>query len=182
MLKGETMQTDTELLMAARDGDEDAFETIAMRFTGLIWQGYKHQNIRGMPQDWIHEARIVLFQCIQRIKKVNWGVLTSYYQRALYHHPVTLWRQEEKRAANVNEAIQRNLNIQSMQVTDNPELQLNLFCQHMDGELSDTQYQLLLLRVKGYSITECSKILNKSKSWCYLTLKDIRIYCEQWTR
>jgi len=176
------MQTDTELLLAAQSGDEDAFEVIVQRYSGLIWRGYKYQSIRIASQDWQHEARIVLFYCLQRIQDLQWGVLTAYYQRALMHHPVTLWRQEEKRAASVKDALKTS-NINALEgVVVEPELQLHLFCDEMVIELQAEQYRLLQLRIIGYSIADCARMLKKSKSWCYLTMKEIRIYCEQWTR
>ncbi|MCW0953799.1 helix-turn-helix domain-containing protein [Weissella ceti] len=176
------MQTDAELLLAAQSGDEEAFEVIVQRYSGLIWRGYKYQSIRIASKDWQHEARIVLFYCLQRIKDLQWGVLTAYYQRALIHHPVTLWRQEEKRAAIVKDVLKNGaINPREYFIVE-PELQLHLFCNEMVIELQAEQYQLLQLRVTGYSIAECARILKRSKSWCYLTMKEIRIYCDQWTR
>lgn len=179
---GESMQTDKELLLAARSGDEEAFEVVIQRYAGLIWRGYKYQTIRVSAQDWQHEARIVLFHCLHRINDLQWGILTAYYQRALMHHPVTLWRQEERRTTIVKEV----LSFSSIGTVDRflpePELQVHVFCKAMKQELQDEQYRLLILRVNGYSITECAKALNKSKSWCYLTMKEIRKYCEYWTQ
>lgn len=176
------IQTDEALLLAAKTGDEDAFEVIVQRYAGLIWRGYRYQNVRTGPQDWQHEARIVLFYCIQRIKTLKWGILTVYFQRALKHHPITLWRQEDKRANYVKEALE----FASVGTLDRflpePELQLHVFCAQIQERLTETQYKLLQLRILGYSISECADELNKSKSWCYLTMKEIRNYCEQWTR
>lgn len=176
------MHKDTELLIAAKAGDETAFEEIVMRYSGLIWRGYKQQSMRTATVDWQHEARIVLFNCLQRISYLNWGILTSYYQQALFHHPATLWRQEEKRAMITKEALELGTVSTEGVVVTEPELQLHLFCEEMVTQLLPDQYQLLLLRAEGYSVKECATQLHKSKSWCYLTLKEIRYYCEKWTR
>lgn len=176
------MTTDTELLLAAKDGDEGAFEQIVERYAGLIWRGYKYQSIRLASNDWQHEARIVLFQCLHRINHLQWGVLTTYYQRALMHHPVTLWRQEDKRALFVKDALEFAQVGTLDRYIPEPELQLHVFCREMRKELQIEQYRLLELRIIGYSVLECAQILNKSKSWCYLTMKEIRKHCDKWTR
>lgn len=164
-------------LAAAMTGDEAALEWVLQAFNGLIWQEFQGQKMRPKPDDWYHECRLVMYRCLMKLPHQHWGVLTIYFQRALRHHVTSLWREEvqSKYGPMLSDDCLTYLPTDQA-YGSNLGIEWHLLLVGAMAELSTLQYQLMTLRLQGYSIQECSVELDKSASWCYQQWRLIQHY------
>lgn len=168
-----TKQEKHELLAAAIAGDEQALERVVHELDGWIWRQYTQQRVRPKAEDWYHECRLVMYRCLAKLPQQHWGVLTSYFQRVVYHHVTTIWWKEfqvkfdtvlsDECLAYLPESAQQRL----------PASTKVEWCDmkgRVQADLKPAQQQLLQMRLQGYPLKECAAQLQCSVSWC----------CQQW--
>lgn len=161
----------SELIIRAQAGDEQAFEQIFMQFEGLVWKMYSQQRVRPQPNDWQQECRVVLHKTLRLLRKQAWAALTIYYQRSLQTHVVQLWR-NEYRVLDVQVPILKETvapyevkqAVAQYEPTVNEWLTIII---EWYLTLPGKERELAYLLIQGYGMAEAAKVINRSRSWCY---------------
>ena len=161
----------SELIVWAQAGDEQAFEQIFKQFEGLVWKMYQQQRVRLQPNDWQQECRVVLHKTLSRLHNQTWAALTVYYQRSLRTHVVQLWRNEYRmldfQVPILQESIVPYETHQTISMCEQTANELLNFIVEWYVTLPVKERELVSLLVQGYGMVEAAKKINRSRSWCY---------------
>ena len=170
-----TNQKAMQLIQAAQAGDEAAFQDIFEAFRGLVWTLYRDHSLQTQQYDWEQESRLVLYQTLRKLKATHWGALTRYYNQALRHRIVQLWREsyryESVEGVSLNEACVTTY-VQSAQIAP-PSAAVATIVDLMSN-LGVKEREFVLLLAMGYDINECAVQLERSRSWCYATRQNLK--------
>lgn len=170
-----------QLMKEARDGDAIALTAISSQLSGLIWREYTRQGSRIKPIDWYSEAQYVLYRTLASLRFFAWPALVTYYEKALRHHALQMWRLEYRVDASFETVV-----MEDEQRANGGRLEENTVIyyeekQHIKtslqavlANLTPKEREFLRLWISGYKVEECAEILHRSKSWGYLMRRHIQ--------
>lgn len=93
-----------KLMLAARNGNDDALEDLYNQYRPLIYALRKKYYLRDLDeQDWLQEGFIVFYDCIRCFEKQHGASLGSFFKRAFENRIRSLIRREfaYKRQSNI---------------------------------------------------------------------------------
>ena len=95
---------DNELLLAAKQGDNEALKQLFYRYRPIIYHARNKYFLRDMDyQDWMQEGWIVLYQCIENFEPGFGATFGTFFKRAFENRLTSLLRKEQayKRKGNI---------------------------------------------------------------------------------
>lgn len=171
-----------DIMKSAKDGDTIAMQTLSGQLSGLIWREYTRQDTQIKPNDWYSEAQYVLYRTLTSLRFFAWPTLVTYYEKALRHHALQMWRLEYR----IDESFETVV-MEDEQRTNGGRLEENTVIyyeekQHIKtslqavlANLNPKEREFLKLWISGYKVEECAEMLHRSKSWGYLMRRQIQI-------
>lgn len=166
---------DSELASLVKNGDDSAFDMLAVRYLRLIGfiarkfsaESYEHN-------DFIQEGLLALLSACKTYSKDNTASFKSYLSVVVNHRFVSIIRKQ-----NAQKSIPKSSLIQFDEISDslidespNPEEQLlcreqlNSVIKELKKLLSLTEYNVMMLYLNGASYQKISETLNISTKAC----------------
>lgn len=165
-----------QLLLAARQGDEEAFLTLFKQYHPVIFAIQSKYHLRGFePEDWLQEGGIVFTEVVNKFDPSHGFTLGNFYKMTFNHHIVNLLRKQSswKRRADllsfpVEHVFEENLNGRFSEKDPSPLAIDQMILKESFADyptiLSPSEGLVISCYLKGCELEEIEEMLGNSKS------------------